>query len=398
MSNVNVLRSPETANKKKIALIFWPKVGNQYLFLTGIRQFKVGFSHWMWKGFAPINSTIPLIRAWRPDGIIGMLETPELARACRRLRVPAVDVGEWLEHQPCIQICVDNWKTGEMAANYFLERRFRHFAFCGAAGAHFARERHRGFAETLQKAGMKCLTTWFKVGASVPQTTVAWSQPDPKAARWLEKLPRPLALMVSNDQLALMILSTCSEANIRVPNDVAVLGVDDDELMCTMANPPLSSIPIPAKRIGYEAAAVLEAMMAGESVPDEPVVLPPLPIVTRASTERPAVSDPDVSNALALIHANVGKRFRVTDIADNLGVPRRTLERKFHRELSTGIQDEIRRSRVEQAQMLLRETDMTPHSIASKCGFTNRSRMGVVFRQYTGTSPAAYRKQLKIVQ
>ena len=394
----DILRNPEMANKKKIALVFWPKVGNQHLFLTGIRQFEVGFYHWMWKGFSPVNSAIPLIRAWRPDGIIGMLETPELARACRRLRVPVVDVGERLEHQPCIQICVDSWKIGEMAANYFLERRFQHFAFCGAAGTHFAQERHRGFAETLEKADMKCPTIWFKVGAGVPQTTVAWAQPDPKAARWLEKLPRPLALMVSNDQLALMVLSTCSQANIRVPDDIAVLGVDDDELMCAMANPPLSSIPLPAKRIGYEAAAVLEAMMAGESVPDEPVVLPPLPIVTRGSTERLAVSDPDVSKALALIHANVGKRFRIIDIADNLGVTRRALERKFRRELSTGIQDEIRRSRVERVQTLLRDTDMTPYSIASKCGFANRTRMGVVFRQYTGTSPAAYRKQFKVVQ
>ncbi|EQD27375.1 xylose operon regulatory protein, partial [mine drainage metagenome] len=156
--------------------------------------------------------------------------------------------------------------------------------------------------------------------------------------------------MVSNDQLALMILSTCSEAGIRVPEDVAVLGVDDDELMCAMANPPLSSIPFPAKRVGYEAVAVIEALMAGEAAPDEPVVLPPLPIVTRGSTERLAVSDPDVDKALALIHANIGRRFNVSDLTDNLAVSRRSLERKFHRELSTGIQDEIRRSRVEHAR------------------------------------------------
>ena len=394
----DVLRSPTAKNKKKIALIFWPKVGNQHLHLIGIRQYAAGFSHWMWKGFAPVNSAIPLIRAWRPDGIIGMLETPELARACHRLGVPVVDVGDRLEHQPCIQICVDHGKIGEMGARYFLDRNFQHFAFCGAAGTHFAKARHRGFVETLQKAGMKCHTTWFRVGAGVPDTGVAWSQPDFVAARWLAQLPKPLALMVSNDQLALMILSTCSEANICVPEEVAVLGVDDDELMCTMANPTLSSIPFPAKRVGYEAAAVLEAMMAGEAAPDEPVVLPPLPIVTRGSTERLTASDPDVSNALALIRANVGRRFRVTDIADNLGVPRRTLERKFHRELSTGIQDEIRRSRVEQAQMLLRETDMTLRAIAAKCGFANLTRLGVVFRRYTGTSPAVYRRQFHITQ
>lgn len=136
-----ILRSPGAQKKKKIALIFWPKVGNQHLHLIGIREFASGFSHWIWKGLAPVNSAIPAIRAWRPDGIIGMLETPELARACRRLRVPAVDVGDRLEHQPCTRVCVDHGKIGEMAVKYFLERRFQHFAFCGAAGAPVLRRR-----------------------------------------------------------------------------------------------------------------------------------------------------------------------------------------------------------------------------------------------------------------
>lgn len=394
----DVLRSPATKAKKKVALIFWPKVGNQHLHLIGIRQFAVGFSHWMWKGFSPVNSAIPTIRAWRPDGIIGMLETPELARACRRLGVPAVDLGDRLERQPCIRICVDHGKIGEMAAHYFLNRHFQHFAFCGAADTHFARARHRGFVETLQQADMKCHTAWFKVGGGVPETTVAWSQPDTKVARWLARLPKPLALMVSNDQLALAVLSTCSEAKIRVPEEVMVLGVDDDELMCSMAHPTLSSIPFPAKRIGYEAAAILAAMMAGEAAPEGPVVVPPLPIVSRGSTERTAVSDPDVGKALALIRANVGRRFHVTDIADNVGVSRRALERKFQRDLSTGIQDEIRRCRVEHAQTLLRETDLTPRAIATKSGFANLTRLGVVFRRYTGTTPAAYRRQFLIKQ
>ena len=391
------LRRP-SAVKKKIALIFWPKVGNQHLHLIGIRQYAAGFSHWLWKGFSPVNSCIPLLRAWKPDGIIGMLETPELARACHRLGVPAVDLGDRLEHQPCTQICVDHRQIGQMGALYFLERHFQHFAFCGAAGTHFAIERHRGFVETLHKAGLDCQTTWFKVGAGVPETAVAWSQPDPVAARWLAKLPRPLALMVSNDQLALMILSTCSEANIRVPEEVAVLGVDDDELMCTMANPPLSSIGFPAKKIGYEAAATLAAMMAGEAVSAEPLVFPPLPIVVRGSTERLMASDPEVSKALELIRANVGQRFSIMALTDALAVSRRSLERKFQRELSIGIQDAIRRSRVELARTLLRDTDMTPRAIAAKCGFANLTRLGVVFHRYTGTSPAAYRRQFQFRQ
>ena len=394
--NDGLRRSPKA--KKKIALIFWPKVGDQHLFLTGIRQYTAGFSHWLWKGFAPTHASIPLLRAWRPDGIIGMLETPKLAQACHRLGVPAVDLCDWLEHQPCTQICVDHRQIGKMGAEYFLEHHFQHFAFCGAAGTHFARQRQRGFAETLQKAGMKCQTTWFKVGGGVPETIVAWSQPEPVAARWLAKLPKPLALMVSNDQLALMILSTCSEANIRVPEDVAVLGVDDDELMCTMANPPLSSIGFPAKSIGYKAAEVLAAMMDGEAAPEGPVVFPPLPIVLRGSTERLTASDPEVGRALELIRDNVGNRFSIIALTDALAISRRSLERKFQRELSIGIQDVIRRSRVELSRTLLRETDMTLRAIAAKCGFANLTRLGVVFHRYTGTSPAAYRRQFQIKQ
>jgi LacI family transcriptional regulator len=392
----DILRSPDQ-KKKKIALVFWPKVGNQHLHLIGIRQFAAGFSHWIWKGFAPENSAIPAIRAWKPDGIIGMLETPELAHACRRMRVPAVDVGDRLDQQPCFQVCVDHGKIGEVAANYFLERRFQSFAFCGVAGAHFATERQRGFERTLQNAGRECHTTWFKPDYGVPKQSAAWVEPAPGVARWLAKLPKPLALMVSNDQLGLAILSACGDADMRVPDDIAILGVDDDELMCTMANPPLSSIPIPAKRIGYEAASELAAMMAGYPQSDGPLILPPLPIVPRASTERMAASDPDVRKALELIGANAGQRFCVQDIADRLAVHRRTLERKFHRELSTGIQDEINRSRIQKAQLLLKDTDLSIAAIASKSGFVNRTRFGVLFRHHTGTTPATYRRQFRAV-
>lgn len=381
--------------RKKIALIFWPKVGNQHYFVRGIRQFAVGFSHWVWKGFAPDNGSIPLLRAWKPDGIIGMIETPELARACARLAVPAIDVADRIAQLPCVSIGVDHRKIGEMAAEYFLERRFKHFAFCGVPNAYFASERQFGFERALRAAGMKCHTSWFKAAMGIPLKSAAWAEPSPKMAAWLTRLPRPLAILASDDQTGLKMLSTCFEANIRVPDEVAVLGVDDDELMCTVANPPLSSIPLPAKHIGYEAAVVLEAMMAGEQAPTERVEMPPLPIVTRGSTDHLAISDPKVKEAMALIRANIGRRFRVVDIADQLSMHRRSLERKFRRELSTGIQDEIRRARVERAMEYLRETDLSMPAIASRAGFANVTRMGVVFRRYAKVTPAAYRREFR---
>ncbi len=382
-------------DRKRVALIFWPKVGNQHQFMQGIRQFTTGFSHWMCKGLVPDNGAIPALLAWQPHGIIGMIETPEIAATGKKLRVPIVDVADRLIANPCLLVGVDHQKVGMMAANYFLERKFRHFAFCGVAGTRFSIERHRGFANVLRNEAITCEIFWHRPAAAIPRKFSAWVETNAKLARWLRGLPKPLAVFASDDQTGLVILSSCFEAGIRVPDEVAVLGVDDDELMCTLANPPLSSIPLPSKRIGYEAAAQLEAMMADETRPRSPIVLPPLPVVGRSSTDRLVSADPDVHQALLLIQANLRRNLRVAMIATHLAVSRRSLERKFRRELSTGIQEQIWLARVQAARKLLAETDLSMSVIAVQSGFTNAARFSVVFRRSAGFTPMAYRKLVR---
>jgi LacI family transcriptional regulator, galactose operon repressor len=180
-----------------------------------------------------------------------------------------------------------------------------------------------------------------------------------------------------------------------MPEQVALAGVDNDDLFCELARPPLSSVAIPAERIGYEAAALLDRLLAGARPPRQPLLLPPVRLVARQSSDVVALDDPNVAAALRVIRTNAHVALRVADIVRKVPISRRALERRFRQALHRGLGDEIRRVHVDRAKDLLAATDLPVAMVAERSGFCGSGHLCVVFRQDTGQTPTAYRRQVR---
>lgn len=287
-------------------------------------------------------------------------------------------------------LITDNIALGQMAAEYFLDRGFRNFAYCGFGGMYWSRERGESFAKRLSRAGFK--TQFYQYGQ-------LWSKSKTRAdnqallAEWLKSLPKPLAVMACNDDRGQDITEACKIAGLRIPYDVAVLGVDNDDMVCGLTNPPLSSIAVNSERAGYEAAEMLDQMMAGKKTKKQVIVARPTHIVTRQSTDIFAVEDRQVNLALSFINENARKAITVDEVVSAAFSSRRVLERRFRRILGRSILDEIRRVRIEQVIRMLVETNMSISQIAMELGYPGVEHIARYFRQEKGMSPLAYRKQ-----
>lgn len=219
---------------------------------------------------------------------------------------------------------------------------------------------------------------------------------DDGVRRWLMSLPRPIAIFASNDVPARELAEICRLVGLHVPEDVALLGVDDDKLECGLAFPPLSSVAIPSERVGFEAAQMLSRLMSGHRVACDRITLPPESIVVRQSSDIVAVEDPDVGRALRYIRQHATKQIGVEDVLREVAVSRRKFERDFQRIIHRTIFAEIRRIRIEKTQRLLATTDLSMPAIAAQSGFEGARRLAVIFGQTTGMTPTEYRSRYRL--
>jgi LacI family transcriptional regulator len=215
---------------------------------------------------------------------------------------------------------------------------------------------------------------------------------------WLKPLPRPLAVLACDDERGRAVLQACAQLDVVVPEEVAVLGLGDDAFICELANPPLSSVRANARAIGFHAARMLAELMDGRSAQVAPVLVPPLGVVTRASTERPAIDDTVVARALNVIRHNACTGLNVEELLEHLTVSRATLERRFAKALNCSPKDEILRLRLERAQQLLRETNYNLAAIATLCGFKTAAHLSVTFKAKFKQSPGQYRGGGEVVE
>jgi LacI family transcriptional regulator len=285
--------------------------------------------------------------------------------------------------------------VGELAAEHFLERGYQHFGFFGSGSVYYAQVREASFRHSVGQAGFDVSACHLEYMPRLP-TQVSWKSVSQQVRHWLKGLSKPVAVLADHDAAAHELADMCQQLHLRVPDEVAVLGVDNDDLECQLTFPPLSSIAIPAERIGFEAAKLLERMLSGKSVTCEPIYLPPLRVVTRQSTSTLAIADPVVAAALCYIRQRVGQPIRVSSIASDLAVPRRGLEKKFRALLGRSVLAEIHRARVDQAKELLADTDLKMLQVARRLGFSNSQRLALVFRKITGMTPGAYRRQSRL--
>ncbi len=331
---------------------------------------------------------------WRGDGIIARIDNRKMARALLRTRVPVVRLRGLLGAPG---ISPDYRAVAQLACRHFLEAGLRHFGFYGTPrGEHRLLDaRCDYFRQQVEEAGYPCSV--YEPRPSGRGGT-PWEQDQARLARWLKRLPKPVGIMACYDEYGLHALNACRRAGLLVPDEVAVVGVLNDELLCGLANPPLSSIDLDAERIGYEAAALLDRLMAGAKLPKKYSEFPPRGLVVRQSSDVVGIADQQITAALRFIREHAVEMIGVADVAAALDISRRTLERRFVKLLGRTPKQEILRVQLARAQELLTHTTLSLTVIAEKTGFQSAAYLCVVFQRQMGCTPGDYRRDHSIAK
>jgi LacI family transcriptional regulator len=285
-------------------------------------------------------------------------------------------------------IITDDLAVGRMAAEHLIERGFRHFGFCGFDDMYWSRRRCEGFTARIAEAGFQ--TDIYKQPKS--RAARAWFREEMILAKWLRPLPKPVGIMACNDSRGQHITEACAKANLDVPYQVAIIGVDNDDYVCNISNPQLSSIALDVEKAGFQACELLDKMMAGKKMPPQTVVVRPTMVVTRQSTNIVAVEDVLVSMAMHFIQQNAKHPIQVGDVTKALKVSRNALNDKFMKTLRRSVYNEIKRVRTDLISQMLIETDLSVSDIAFKLGYNDANHIARYFKQRMGISPLEYRK------
>lgn len=335
----------------------------------------------------------PWLAKWRGDGILARIVDQKMAQAVRATGRPVVDLGGRLPDLGFPVLCVHNRLIAKLGSEHLLSRGFRHFGWYGLPqGEHVHMdERCDWFVKQIREAGHSCDV----MKPSARQRHLAWDRQQTELADWVKRLPKPVGIMCCNDDCGLQLLNTCLLADVLVPEEVAVIGADNDQFLCNLSTPPLSSIDVNPRQIGWEAAALLERMMAGEKPPTLPIEVEPGAVFTRQSSDILAIEDHDVAWVVRFIREKACEGIGVDDVLKAYPIARSTLQRKMKQFLGRTLIEEVLRVRVERARILLAETDDPLDVVAQKTGFSNGKYFGDVFYRETGVRPSAYRRSHK---
>lgn len=358
--------------------------------LRGIARFNRANGGWLtWHRPRGLTDEAPKwLSKWRGDGMLVRIKSPAIIKASLELGIPIVNLREAL-NLPFPYVAVDNSKVAEMAAQHLMERGFKQFAFCGRPhGTNISLdERAVHFRRVIEAAGYHC-DSYF---ANDPTETADWEDEQDTLANWLKSLPKPVGIMACNDERGVSVLDACRRAGVKVPDEVAVIGVDNDEPLCDLAIPPMSSVDVNPEAVGFEGAQLLDRMMNGEKPPRDPVRLAPRGVVVRRSTDVIASEDSEVNEAIRYIRENACKGLQVSDVLMHLGISRAAMQQRMKKITGHTLHQEIQRVRMSRAKELLMFTDKTIKQVARESGFTSVQYMTRVFHAITGETPAKYR-------
>jgi len=329
------------------------------------------------------------LRRWKGDGLITRVMTPEFAAWLKQQHLPVIDLNDRLPSSGFPRINSDDQHIGRLAAEHLLERGFQHFGYCGFSEELWSDRRRDGFRDTIADQGVTFST--FDTPWAMPKTA-SWDRQQEQIAEWLVTLPRPAGLMCCNDMRGQHVLDACTRLGWSVPEEAAVIGVDDDELLCELSDPPLSSVRPNPERIGYLAAALLDSWMQGRAPDAQEEVLPPLGVATRQSSDVLAIDDPQIAAAVRYIRESACRGISVTDVLRTVPQSRTMLERKFRKFLGRSPQAEIRHVQIKRARQLLAETDLKLERIAELTGFQHPEYLSVVFKREVGQTPGEFRR------
>jgi LacI family transcriptional regulator len=374
---------------KRIAVIMEGRVGYERNVLLGIRDFAHRQPDWIVRLEFPGRNIDRFLTDWNPDGVLFQSANLPASgiRALTSLRCPVIHVSDTRGSLgvPCVGL--DNSAIGEMAATYLLDRGCANFGFVGLKEVGFSKLRQTAFTARLKHDGHTPKS--FLLPGTVGTLD---SEVERRLRRWLNHLPKPTAIFAVHDECSLRLVTLCRDEGIRVPEDVAILGSDNDELICELAGPKLSSIAVPARQVGALAAERLAAFLSRKTRRNrKATLLHPTGVIARQSTDVNRTEDATVNRVLRFIAAEFHRRLNVEDLLRETGVSRRALERLFHTHVGRSPLQELHRRRVEYACHLLKGGKDSLHVIAERCGFRDASQFVNVFRRQKGETPGRYR-------
>ncbi len=331
-------------------------------------------------------------RGYRWDGVIVRPTTPAVVRRVQRLGVPAVAVGSVrLRAGTLPRVRVDDAALGRTAARHLMACGLRRFAYCGPF-APDAEDRGPAFAAFLAEHGYEC--EFFAPRTGPQPLALPWQARRRALAKWVRRIRRPVGVMTWNADGACELVEACYAAGVAVPDEVAIVASGDETAKCELSSPTVTALNFPASRVGFEAAALLDRLMAGEPAPAADVLVPvPGGLIVRGSTATADPADREVHSAAQYIREHVSDPLDVPTVAAHLHVSRSWLERHFRRVLGQSPQAAIREARLDLARRLLVETDWPAAKVATKAGYPTASHFSAVFRAATGVTPGVYRQQ-----
>ncbi|HEY9054512.1 MAG TPA: DNA-binding transcriptional regulator [Rectinemataceae bacterium] len=383
---------------KKIALFMELSDFYEHGIAKGVVRYAKSQPDWRLFGYGWMFRPLADVGAWHGDGIIARIESPEDADRIESLGVPVVDVAGAYSRPGFRTIANDDFLTGYKAALHLRSCGFEHFAFLGVRGTIWSDERKEGFLKGIGAASKlpvfeRPLAWWEDSGGSKADSGRV-NYDVGRLKDFLQALPKPAAIFACNDTAGLRATELAREAGIAVPDSLAILGVDDEDILCELASPSLSSIRLDCETIGYRAAQALDAILAGGGSPaSSRIAVPPKDVMERESTRIFVCPDSLVAAAVTLIRARAHEGIGVPDLLAVLPCSRRSLEKRFRASLGRSLHEEILRVRLARARRLLLDTDFTVERIAEDCGFGSLPRFNIAFRSAEGLSPGAWRRR-----
>lgn len=350
---------------------------------------RYGFQQGNWRFYAPHGApevSLGDLKKWSGHGVIGMLDN-DVITMLRKRGIAAVNIFGRFQDLPHTSVVVDNLEIGRMAAEYFINQGVRRFAITGRKVFGDSTLKYDGYISTLAKRGFHCLE--LKSRQSIQDIGGQINELGGDG---------PVGVLATEDPVGRVVIDACVDAGLRVPEDVSVLGVNNDTFACEMLHPQMSSIELGAARIGWQAAQMLDRLICGEGEPEEPIRISPEKIVERQSTDLSAVGDKAVAAALRFIRENAHRSVQVDDVAKAAHVGRRTLELRFRELLQRSVYEVIRNEHIQRACRLLKETDMLVEDVSTASGFITRERFNQSFKRETGSTPSGYRKKFRFTE
>lgn len=381
-------------DRPHVALIVETSLGAGREILRGIARYVRAHGPWgIYLEPRRLEDSVPgWLKRWQGDGIIVRLSSRKIARAITDTGLPAVDVLGAASAPGIPLVHVDDEAIAQLAAEHLLQRGIRQFGYCGIGGVNWSLRREEAFCQAVAGAGCACRV--YHLPAQF-RTDRSWEASQQHLARWVAALPKPAGVMVCHDPRGQRVLEACRRAGVRVPDEVAVIGVDNDEPICEVCDPPLSSVIPDFHGIGYEAARLLDRMMRRRRSMPAAQRLAPLGVQARRSTDVLAVESEPVARAVVFIRAHAAEDIRVEDVARAARVSRSMLKRHFRTVLDRTVHAEIMRVRLERVAELLAGTEMPLKWIASRTGFRHTEYLGAAFKRERGQTPGEFRRRMR---